>query len=125
MSGYGNNDNSGWGGSSDNSESGWNSSGYNTEESGYSNSGSGYDNSQLFGGQDSGNFGADSPLTTDFITDPYQENPFEVNPMDNAWSESWSNPNPHTDYSHPQPEPESSYQSYYSDYDDDQLQLEP
>ncbi len=121
MSGYDN---------GDNSESGWNSSGYNTEESGYSNSSSGYDNSQLFGGQDSGNFGADSPLTTDFITDPYQENPFEVNPMDNAWSESWSNPNPRTDYANPRTdytssEPEPSYQSYYSDYDNDQLQLEP
>lgn len=63
-------------------QSGWDNNGYNNS---ISDSGSGWGV-------------RDNSWTTDSITDPYAENPYEVNVFDNAYTETFSNPNPTHDY---------------------------
>lgn len=73
------------------SESGWDSNGYGGE------TGYGY-NTQI--AQSSSNWGAgDTAYNTDDITNPYAENPYETNVFDNAYTETFFNPNPTHDYS--------------------------
>lgn len=82
---YGNgfeSDNSGWG-----------------DGNGYkSSSGYGYDN-DLAQQQSYWGAGDTAYNTTDWITNPYVENPYETTFFDNAYSETFSNPNPTHDYS--------------------------
>lgn len=60
-------------------------------------SGYGYDNNIA---QPSSDWGVgDTAFNTDRITNPYAENPYEVNVFDNAYTETFSNPNPTQDYS--------------------------
>lgn len=67
--------------------------------SGYANANTGYDTQPW--GSDTAWGAGDTALKTDWITDPYRENPYEVNPFDNAYSESLTNPNPSTGYDSP------------------------
>lgn len=59
-------------------------------------SGYGYDNDLV---QQQSPLGGDTAYTTDWITNLYVENPYEVNFFDNAYSETLSNPNLSHDYS--------------------------
>ena len=70
-------------------DNGWNSNGYGGE--------TGYDNnlSPSSSPLDAG----DPAYNTDYITNPYTENPYENNVFDNAYTETFSNPNPGHDYS--------------------------
>lgn len=74
-------------------ESGWSGSGY-QGQTGYE-----YDNDNDIAQQQSPWGAGDTAYNTDHITNPYAENPFETNVFDNAYSETYSNPNPTHDYS--------------------------
>jgi hypothetical protein len=41
----------------------------------------------------------DNSLISDHIDNAYQENPYEINVFDNAYTESFTNPNPKNSYS--------------------------
>lgn len=78
-----------------------NSDGFNSswgEGNGWQNSsGYGYDND--IAQQQSAWGSGDTAFNTDRITNPYAENPYEVNVFDNAYTETFSTPNPTSDYS--------------------------
>ncbi len=76
----------------DESASGWGEDNELTGVSGY-----GYDNDVALSQSAWG--AVDTALNTDRITNPYAENPFETNVFDNAYTETFSDPNPTYDYS--------------------------
>lgn len=112
-SGYGGSDNTGSGyGGGYPSDSGYQGLGYPTENTNFTDELSSMDEARVFGA-------GDTSLRTDFVTDSYRENAFEVNNADSAWTETLSDPDP-------QLYQEQPTFFHAGDFDgDDQLELEP